>query len=547
VRARRGAAALCAAAVALFTATGAQAGGLYTSERGVRPLGRGGAFVAGADDLGAIAYNPAGIFDAGDQLLIDASFVLFSSEYARQALLRQVDPNTGETVATYEQTFPSVEGSGAPLPIPTIAASFSPHEDWRIALGAYAPYSVLPSYPETVENIPAPQRYSLVTLDGSLLAVVGGYVAWRPVKELRLGMGFEVLIGSFASRTYLSGCLPERFFCAPEDPRWDVAAEIQAAPIVSPSGNLGAIWEFSEGWRLGGSFHLPYWIIAPATIHTRLPVAPVFRNATQEGDSATVEFQLPWEIRLGVEMRDVVPGLRVEVGADYHHWAIQDDLTVEPDGIALTNLPGFPPKYELPSIAIQRNFQSTIAGRIGAEYDIHATPDVTVTPRLGFSYETSAVPPEYLSVLTLDTGKLMPSVGASVSFGGVRLDVVYAHQFNPAVTVPIEEGKLEQTVPISANPPDNPDYINAGYYSWNVDVIGLGFAYTFDKPKPWTPGSDAEDDAPVVPAKKPEPKPEPVVTPEPEPEPEPTPEPEPEPKPDPKKKPAKPAGPKKGG
>ena len=42
----------------------AGAAGLYFSDRGVRPLGRGGAFVAGADDLGAIWYNPAGIVDA---------------------------------------------------------------------------------------------------------------------------------------------------------------------------------------------------------------------------------------------------------------------------------------------------------------------------------------------------------------------------------------------------------------------------------------------------------------------------------------------------
>ena len=43
----------------------ARAGGLYLADRGVRPLGRGGAFIAGADDLGAIAYNPAGLYDAG--------------------------------------------------------------------------------------------------------------------------------------------------------------------------------------------------------------------------------------------------------------------------------------------------------------------------------------------------------------------------------------------------------------------------------------------------------------------------------------------------
>ena len=49
----------------MLAAAPADAGGLYYADRGVRPLGRAGAFVAGADDPGAITYNPAGMFDAG--------------------------------------------------------------------------------------------------------------------------------------------------------------------------------------------------------------------------------------------------------------------------------------------------------------------------------------------------------------------------------------------------------------------------------------------------------------------------------------------------
>ncbi|HTJ83123.1 MAG TPA: hypothetical protein VL400_15500, partial [Polyangiaceae bacterium] len=41
-----------ALACALAASSEAHAGGLYVTDRGVRPLGRGGAFVAGADDLG---------------------------------------------------------------------------------------------------------------------------------------------------------------------------------------------------------------------------------------------------------------------------------------------------------------------------------------------------------------------------------------------------------------------------------------------------------------------------------------------------------------
>jgi len=76
-RAMRRAQTCALAMAALLGASRAEAGGLFFSDRGVRPMGRGGAFVAGADDLGAIYYNPAGILEAGNQVLVDASAMVF--------------------------------------------------------------------------------------------------------------------------------------------------------------------------------------------------------------------------------------------------------------------------------------------------------------------------------------------------------------------------------------------------------------------------------------------------------------------------------------
>ena len=142
----------------MLCATEAQAAGLFYSDRGVRPLGRGGAFVAGADDLGAIYYNPAGIVDAGSSALVDASWLHFTASYQRVAPVRQIDPNTGQVVRTYDQTFDSVQGTTPVLPIPTLAGSYAINKDLVIAAGVYAPYSALTTYPETVNGRPAPQR-----------------------------------------------------------------------------------------------------------------------------------------------------------------------------------------------------------------------------------------------------------------------------------------------------------------------------------------------------------------------------------------------------
>ena len=484
-------AALAAASVAVALASfssDASASGLFVSDRGVRPMGRAGAFVAGADDLNAIYYNPAGIFDAGSQFLLDAAYINYDADYTRVALLRQVDPNTGETVGTYKQTFPTVSATVPFLPIPTIVGSFSPHPDWMLAFGAYAPYSVIPTFPSTVDGKAAPQRYSIESLDGSILAVVGAWASWAPLKKkapqnLRIGFGLEFLVGQFSAETTMSGCLPERFFCSPEDPNWDVKAQIKAAPIITPSGIVGAQWEFAKGWRLGSSFHLPFFVRAPATVTTRLPSAPVFDKSTQEGDGATISFNLPFVLRLGLESRDLTPGLRIELAGSYEEWAMQDEIHVAPDEIAITNLPGFPKNYYIPDVHIPRHLQNSAGVHLGGEYAIKASEKVNVTPRVGVSFDSSAVPSAYESALFIDSNKLTPTVGLSVEIGHVRLDALYAHVFAQTVDVAPSEARLEQVLPLAATPPKNPDYVNAGVYSWSANVFGIGFAYTFGHPK----------------------------------------------------------------
>jgi len=466
-----------AAAALLHVSSSAGAAGLYFPDRGVRPLGRGGAFVAGADDLGAIAYNIAGIYDAGAQVMLDASWVNFNSEYQRQSIVRQVDPNTGEEVGQYVQTFPTVNGTTPFLPIPTLAVSFQVHPQWVLTLGAWAPYAGLPTYPDSVNGKPPPQRYSLISLNGSALAFVGAGAAFAPNKEWRFGLAAGVLAGTFQSTVAFSGCVPERFFCATEDPEWDVAAELKAVPIVAPTGQLGAIWIPSPMVRAGLSFQLPVFVRAGATIRTRLPSTPVFEKATQEGTAADIAFDLPWNLRAGVELRPR-DDLRIEVGGGYEQWSMHDKIRVTPKGVALKNIAAFPETYYIPPIDLPRNFQDTFSVRAGGEFSfplLGQTWDV----RAGVSYESSAVPVDYLHVLTMDSDKVSASLGLSLHVGKVRFDAVYAHIFLFDRRVDPEAAQIAQVSPVVANPPENPNYVNGGNYTSRADIVGLGITYQY--------------------------------------------------------------------
>src|SRR5215471_10605708 len=119
----------------------AQAGGLFFSERGVRPLARGGALVAGADDLGAIWYNPAGLADAGDTFLADSSWLHYTADFTRQV---QVADSSG---SLHDVQFPTVSGTTPFLPIPTLAISHAlgQSKQWTIAAGVDPPYATLAS------------------------------------------------------------------------------------------------------------------------------------------------------------------------------------------------------------------------------------------------------------------------------------------------------------------------------------------------------------------------------------------------------------------
>ena len=477
----------------------ASAGGLYFSERGVRPLARAGAFVAGADDLGSIWYNPSGIYDSGDQFLLDASWLHFETEHQRHAIVEQTDPNTGQTVARYEQTFPVVKGVSPVLPIPTIAGSFRVHPDWSLAFGIEAPYAAITSFPESLDNGPAPQRYALISLDGSLLGVIGGWAAWAPIPEVRVGFGIEALIGTFVSTVMSSACIPDRFFCAIEQPSWDALAQLSAGPIFAPSGNLGATFIPDPDWRIGLGFHLPFWVRAPGTFNSRLPSTPVFETAYQEGEDVGVAFDLPWTLRLGVEWRPV-ERLRVELSGGVEGWSMHDAITVTPDGAALRNVVGFPDPYYIPDQVIPRHFQESGSVHLGGEYGIEIHP-YQLDVRTGVSFESSAIPSEYLSALTVDMNKVTLAAGVGLHVSGWRFDLTYAHIFGIDVDVDPETAQIPLLTPVEANPAPKPHSINGGTYGAEANVLGVGFTYQFDYEAPAAEG-EAPAGEPGTPAPK---------------------------------------------
>ena len=469
-------AAVLATLATLAVSSEAGAAGLYFSDRGVRPLGRGGAYVAGADDVGSIWYNPAGLTDAGTSLLADFSWLHFTSDYTRRTQVAAGNGGTG-ALTTYE--YPTVSGTSPVLPIPTLGGSyaFGERKEFVAALGVMAPYTAITSYPQTLNGQPSPSRYSLVSLDGSALVITGAWLAWKPVEEFSIGAGVEALVGTFKSTVVFSAMPSDRLIGAPEDPKYDAFSSLNVGPIFAPSGNLGLKWAPMKLLRFGVSGQLPFHVDAPAQVNVRLPNAVEFDHAYQQGTNAHVKFDLPAILRVGVEARPI-DDLRIEATYVREFWSAHQSIDLVPDNIRLYNVTGFPSPFAVSPISIPRNFKDANSFRLGGEYTFPVS-NYKMTLRTGINYETSAIPNPYLSALTIDLDKVTVALGGSLHIGEHwRLDAVYAHVFASTTTVSPQEAAVPRVNPVKGNP-TQAEAINGGTYSAQADVLGVGLNYRF--------------------------------------------------------------------
>ncbi len=166
----------------------------------------------------------------------------------------------------------------------------------------------------------------------------------------------------------------------------------------------------------------------------RLPSAAEFDKASLSGDSAHVRFELPAVVRAGVEVRPI-DDLRVELAWVHEFWSEHDVIQAVPSGISIDGVTGLPPKLAMPNITIPRDFVDSDSFRLGGEYHF-VLGGYGLDARAGLAYETSAVPPAYLSLSSLDFPKWITSLGGSLHVGKHwRFDAVFAHVFANSVYV----------------------------------------------------------------------------------------------------------------
>ncbi|HEY8078648.1 MAG TPA: outer membrane protein transport protein, partial [Labilithrix sp.] len=127
-----------------------------------------------------------------------------------------------------------------------------------------------------------------------------------------------------------------------------------------------------------------------------------------------------------------------------------------------------------------RNFQDSSSFRLGGEYDTNAIfKHNRTTFRAGVSYETSAIPQNWVSPLTYDANKIIGSLGGSIHVGEHwRMDAVFALVLYDGTDVDPATASVPRINPVKGNPVAT-ESVNGGTYSARATLLGVGVQYKF--------------------------------------------------------------------
>jgi long-subunit fatty acid transport protein len=418
--------------VLLAVSTPAYAGGLTLPVQGVRGLERAGALVAGADDADALWLNPAGIAHAAGEghqaLLFDVAYVY-----------QPVDYTSGGVLARNQQP-----GS----PAPQLAGAYGVTDQLVLAAGISTPYMAFHDY-----DVTGPARYASQSLAGTNLVRVTFGAGYVVSPRLRIGATVQDHVTILDHKLVASACPGAMTSC---DRRYDMPLEVQESDYFSPSGSLGVQWDASDAVTIGVMAQAPAKVAANGSLKVTPP--PALATAPVTGDGVRESFWLPPSVRGGIEWH--TDALRVEAALDVELWSLHDEIRIAPDHVSLGAM-------QLQQMSIPRHFETTYAPSLGVEAHLG-----TVQVGAGISYETAAAPPAYVSVLGLDTRKVIVGIGGGYLYGGWQVGVAAGFAHQPDVTV--TDGKVPVLEPL--HDPGMAPVANNGSYHASYWLAGLRLA-----------------------------------------------------------------------
>ncbi|MBC7171295.1 MAG: hypothetical protein H5U40_02650 [Polyangiaceae bacterium] len=493
----------------------AHAGGFERTSPGARANGRAGADHVGGDSPMSLMYNPANILVGSGLFRIEGALHLHFSERCMQRNEVNEDPGTGERTAG--TVHPNVCSEGGASVIPQLAASLRVLDKLAIGFGVYVPPAASRVMhfgdPETGRYDPdgqggddpvlTPTRYLLIEQE-LLQAFLTTGVAYQPHERFRIGATFG---WGFTKVDYASASFSRTPITVSGirllEAESDVHTALEALDAFVPRIQLGAWGQPIRDLPLefGASFHWTQNVktsngtLNVRTLETRLPAwaqalvtEPIEAEGTIEGvrleapQISTLNFGVRYAKKLTSPADNIGDRLsteRFDIELDViaaFHSRVQQFTVTPPPGAGLDVAPPEIPLLEvdpirvnLPEqIALQKQWRSQVHVRLGS--DVSVIPGVLAL-RAGVSYESRGVKSGYENLDFQPLTQVGLHMGGTVRlWNRLDLSVAYAHIFQPAVTVGIDEAQYRRTVAGDPDPGDD-TIVNAGRFTGRSDIL----------------------------------------------------------------------------
>jgi long-chain fatty acid transport protein len=460
--------ALAAAALVLVPRV-ARGGGMETGDNGGEAMGRGGAFVAKADNPAAVNYNPAGFAKLrGWHLAVSANAFYSQLDFQR----------TGDRLASStggDGSFPMVSNSKPWFVVPMhmmLTTDFGYFDRLTFAAGFYGPSVASHEFGSTVGGQAAPQRFDMLSMGGLIMFPTVG-IAYHVHEMLDIGVTFQAVVTSVQTKTIATVSAA----CAQaEDPGCDVNLDVNAQSYFAPTGSVGLLFRPTRSIELGSLVRFP----SSSTLEGKAKVSfgdkvkdleSHFQYKMLEPAEPNVKLNndYPWMFRLGaryVWWRGDEEKADIELDFIYEAWSKVSKRTVQIDATSL----GAP----LKAMEMDSKLADTFAVRAGGAYNFRLGRDWRMTARAGAFGETQTNKVSDTSLQNLAGPKFGVSAGLGLTWKNYRLDVAYAHVFVP-------DRKVQQST-VRANDfgggGEGP-VVGNGLYSGSVDGLYLQLSGSF--------------------------------------------------------------------
>jgi long-chain fatty acid transport protein len=472
-----------------------RASGYYGGPLGAKALGRGGAFVALADDLTAAVYNPGALSRTSTSLRLhvenklSASSLTFARAPTRDGRsesspIVEFEPSTNERPWSLLSPFLGVQSS---LGL----------RNWTFALVSYTPSGGNASYP-----LDGGQKYLLVQRESVVINTTLA-AAWRPHPDWAVGIGVQALSVPSIQYQLVIDNTPGNGFDVynPASSALDMLTTLRGSDPFTLQLSVGAWGRLHRNLEAGLSGQvLPNNITAKGTIHVE-PVAPstlellanqdppispgsavqTTRNGIPAND-IRLDLPLPLTFRGGTRYihraADGAEHFDVELDVTYETWSRVKTLSMDGSGIEARFASVGTQPIPLGVIRVPKRWQDTLTVALGGDLRPLAYP---VAFRLGTYVESPVARPKYAHVDFPIGAHLGATTGLSFSPGSFVVHLGYEYRHMLPFTVSEEGGAVYQIKPnLGENPPPAaaPPVVNAGAYTSHSHQLALAVSWT---------------------------------------------------------------------